>query len=604
MPLKKTKSGDRNKSDSFHQSRREKLLLQAGRTLNSTTDYEELIFLALRLICQAVECEAAFLFRFDDKLRSRRVRLFVEGERKLKILRKEIGQDISGWVAESQTVVILNNPESDKRFDTKFASQLRCGVKNLLAAPLFSRGRAIGVIQAMNKKEGGFNEADQDTLMGLTDQIAISIDNTQLIREARREALEKEKLFEVAAKLSAALKLEEAIELVMDSVRELVGFDAGGIFLLDDEKGKFLTVYSRGYGSEKEESLHMKIDSGLIGWVASRGETIIVPDVSRDERYVSIREETGSEMVAPLIYEGAVIGVFNLECDHVEAYDDHSVALLKAFGTQAAMVIERAKLHGQIVSSRALEEQLSIARLIQSGFLPKSDPVIKGYDISGMNIPSGEVGGDYYDFISIVDDQLGIAIADVSGKGVPAALLMASFRASLIAEIRNNFAIRTVYQKVNALMSESMEAGNYVTAVYGALDSRNHIFTFSNAGHNEPILLRTNGEIELLSGGGAPHGVIARQTFTERPISLDAGDLIIFYTDGVTEAVNPSGEMYGEERLQEKIKSISDKESSQILRDVYDDVKTFSAECGFSDDFTMVAMKRLAVKQKAKTRAK
>ncbi len=581
-------------SGELHRSRIERLFFQAARELNSTMEYEDLIELSLRLSCQAVECEAAFMFRYDGARRSRRARLYIAGDSGLKVLRKEIGSGISGWVAENGISVIANDPTTDERFDQVFASQMGIQVRNLMALPLISRGRPLGVLEVINRRNGDFTEADRDTLFGLSDQIAISIDNSLLLRDARRRAKELERLSEVTSKLSGALRLEEALTIIMDSVSDLAPFDAGGIFLIDQKKREFGRVYARGYPPESEKSLHGKIDQGLIGWVATNPETIIVPDVSKDDRYCSARPETRSEIVAPLMLNKQVIGVFNLESNELEAYDRHSAALLQAFGAQAAVAIERTTLHDEIVLSRRIDEQLEIAREIQRTFLPYKDPVIAGYDISGVNYSSGDVGGDYYDFINIVDKQTGITIADVSGKGIPASLIMASFRASLIAEIRNNYAIRIICQKVNSLMHESVEPGNYVTAVYYVLDSRNHIMTYCNAGHDHPILLRANGEVTYLHEGGAPFGIMETQNFEERPIFLSPNDMALFYTDGVTEARAHSGEQFGLERLVKLVRETRALPARDIHRKIYEAVQAFASKDHLFDDLTMVVLKRLA----------
>ncbi|MCH7878639.1 MAG: GAF domain-containing protein, partial [candidate division Zixibacteria bacterium] len=408
-------------------SRREKLLLQASRMLNTTVEYVDLITTSLRLVCGAVGAEAAFIYRVDEKINHRRVRLLRAGEDELTLLRKKPGGGISGWVLEHGEPAILNDPKADKRYDGELASQLDFEIRNLIAIPLTARGKTFGALEAINKREGDFDEIDRDTLIGLSDQIALSIDNSQLLRQARRESRERQKLVEVSTRLSGALNLDEALELIMDSVRELVGFDAGGIFLLDGNEGEFEHVYSQGYDSAREKELHIESDRGLIGFVAKSGKSEIVPDVSKDGRYVRARKETCAELVVPVALDGHVVGVFNLESDEVEAYDGHSAELLEAFGSQVAVVLERTRLHDEIVKSREMAKQLEIAHAIQRELLPEADPSLPGYDLSGVNVASGEVGGDYYGFIDIEPNQMGLAIADVSGKGVPAALIMAPF---------------------------------------------------------------------------------------------------------------------------------------------------------------------------------
>jgi sigma-B regulation protein RsbU (phosphoserine phosphatase) len=340
----------------------------------------------------------------------------------------------------------------------------------------------------------------------------------------------------------------------------------------------------------------MKIGQGLLGHVASTGEPVIVNDVTKDSRYIDANPDTRSEIVVPIKLDDRLVGVVNLESSQVNAFEPKSLALISAFASQAAISLERARLHEDSLKNRRFEEQLNIAREIQRTFLPAHNPSIFGYDMAGTNISSGEVGGDYYDFIRIVDSHLGVAIGDVSGKGIPAALIMASFRASLIAEIRNNYSIRTICQKVNSLLFESLEPGNYVTAVYGVLDTKNHIFTFSNCGHNLPFILRADGSVEYLREGGPVLGVAQDGVYEERAIVIAPGDLMVLYTDGVTETFAESGEEFGLDRLIELVKANRKKTAAEIEDLIYKAVTEFASAKHVFDDLTMVIIKRLATK--------
>jgi len=575
------------------QTKIEKLFLHAARMLNSTLEYEELMKLVLELTVEATGAEAGLVYRLDRTLETMKARFFDGKDLSIKYVSLERGKGIIGWVAEHREPVISNDVTSDERFYSQFEEIGDFKFRSILAIPLIGRGQMIGVIEAINKINGNFDERDLDTLVGLGNQIAVAIDNARLYREAKQEAMERQLLYEVGKKLSSTLNIDEVLKLILDSLRKVVGFDGGAVFLIDEIKNEVSTVYSEGYEQANEEYLRLKIGQGLVGWVAKTGEAVIVPDVTKDERYVKARPETKSEIVAPIKIDGRLIGVLNLESNKEVVYDRKSLLLITVFASQAAISIERAILHKKMLESQRLDEQLTIARQIQVTFLPKAKPSLPGYDIAGVNIPSGEVGGDYFDFIRIIDHHTGIAIADVAGKGIPASLIMASFRASLIAEIRNNYAIRVICRKVNSLIYESVERGNYVTAVYGVLDSKNDIFTFSNCGHNRPMLLRRDDRVEFLSEGGLALGIVAHTEYEERPLFLQSGDLILFFTDGVTEARSAAGEEFGQERLIGIMREFREKTSEEIIQKVYDEVKNFSSESHIFDDLTMIVLKKL-----------
>ena len=408
----------------------------------------------------------------------------------------------------------------------------------------------------------------------------------------KSEQLGRELLYQTGKVLASSLELSEVLEVIMDALKVLIPYDAAGVFLINKQKQEVEEIVTRGYDPSLESDLKLKIGQGLIGWVAKTGQPVIVPDVLQDSRYVHARVETRSEMGVPITSGDRVIGVFNLESNGVDAFSEEDLRLLSDFAGQAALSIERAQLFAERVEKRRLVGELAIARQIQLSFFPKKIPELPGFDIYGGNTSTAEVGGDYYDFIPIVANQIGIAIADVSGKGIPSALIMAAFRASLKAEIRNNYAIRTIMAKVNSLMHESIEPGNYVTAFYGVLDSQKKIFTFSNGGHNPPLVLKAGGIREYLTKGGVALGIFEGSTYKEKPYPLQSGDTLVFYTDGVTEARNERDEEFGLTRLQELVESNRLLPAQGIYQEVEQAVSRFQ---GYrrQDDFTLIVLKVL-----------
>ena len=582
-------------SDQVLHTRTEKLLLEAARVFNSTLEYEELIELVLRLVIKAVSCEAALVFRVDHDRTDMKIRFMRHDDFKMNVFFLELGQGVVGWFSTYREPIILDDPANDPRVHPFIQEFGNITMRSIISVPLIGKGQMIGVVEAINKADGAFTAADLDILTGLNDQIAVAIDNAHLYREVKREALEKDLLYQIGKKLSSSLELNEVLREILSSLKQVVDFDAGGVFLIDPTVNEIKSIYSIGYDQQADDRLQLKIGQGLIGHVASTGESVIVPDVSKDPHYINVNPATRSEIVVPIKLNDRMLGVINLECSQLDAYGRRAASLISAFATQAAISLERARLHENSLAGKKLEEQLIIAREIQRSFLPAKDPQIAGYDVVGRNVPSGQVGGDYYDFIRIVDSHIGIAIGDVSGKGIPAALIMASFRASLIAEIRNNYSIRTIFRKVNSLLFESVEPGNYVTAVYGVLDAKNHIFTFSNAGHNLPILLRSTGDVEYLKEGGPILGVTAQTSFEERALVVHPGDILVLYTDGVTEAFSSERTEFGTDRLVEVIRAHRDRSAQEIEDAIYSAVMEFASPTHLFDDLTMIVIKRLPI---------
>ncbi len=585
-------------------TRTEKLLLEAARILNSTLDYEQLVEQVLRLVTTAVSAEGALLFRVDHHRTDIKIRMLRPDADRINIFHRDFGTGVVGWVAKHREPELINDASSDPRTDPELERHYGQPINSIMVVPLIGRGQMIGVIEAINKEatgkkainetDGTFTEADLDILIGLAHQIAVAIDNAHLYRVARRAALQKQILLDITRKLASTLSLREVMAEVLRSLRRTINFNAGGVFVVDPERDEIGEIYTEGYNDPgSADRVKLKIGQGLIGHAATTSEPAIVSDVSTDKRYVSARASSKSEIVVPMTLNSRVIGIINLESDKLNAYTPDDLELLQAFAAQAAVSLERARLHEELLAGKRLEEQLNIAREIQQTFLPDDDPVIKGYDISGRNVPSGQVGGDYYDFINIVEYQTGVAIFDVSGKGIPASLIMASLRASLIAEIRNNYGIRTIASKVNNLVYESVKSGSFVTGVYGVLDSRNHILTFTNCGHNLPFILRADNSVEYLRDGGQVLGVLFNVQYDERPVTIGPADIIVLYTDGVTEVFDKNDTEFGLDRLIELVREYRDRPMREMVDDIYDHVSAWAGPDHVRDDFTMVAIKRI-----------
>src|SRR4026209_1530464 len=310
---------------------------------------------------------------------------------------------------------------------------------------------------------------------------------TERLKEAATQGLSTtdklRMLLDITKKISRSLDLQEVLNLVMDTLDSLIPYDAAGIFVVKcadknavaqgEEPCVFRAEAVRGSDIDELTNLHLKLGEGLIGQVALTAEPITSHDVRQNPNYINARNETRSEMVAPIISNTEVIGVFDLESDELNAYSDDDLQVLMLLASQVAIIIEKVMLHEQLIEKKRLQGQLEVARQVQLALLPPRDPELPGYDISAYNFPTEEVSGDYYDWVRIYDDELGIVIADVAGKGVPAAILMAFLRSSLRAATHIGYAPNISMAKVNYLLWESIERNQFITAFHGILDASN-----------------------------------------------------------------------------------------------------------------------------------
>ncbi|HEV2835998.1 MAG TPA: GAF domain-containing SpoIIE family protein phosphatase [Pyrinomonadaceae bacterium] len=410
-------------------------------------------------------------------------------------------------------------------------------------------------------------------------------------------------LLDITKKISRSLDLQEVLNLVMDTLDSLIPYDAAGIFLLQckdkelvpegEEPCEFKAEAVRGYDIDELSDLHLKLGEGFIGSVALSATPITSNDVRNDPVYVNARDMTRSEMVAPIISNDEVIGVFDLESDELNAYSEDDLEVLMMLASQVAIIIEKVMLHEQLIEKQRLESQLEVARQVQLELLPPHDPELADFDISAYNFPTEEVSGDYYDWVRIYEDQIAIVIADVSGKGVPAALLMAFLRASLRAASHIGYATHISMAKVNYLLWESIERNQFVTAVYAILDAAKRTLSYSNAGHNPPLLVNASGTARFIDRGEQPLGMFRDTRYHEYYLEFEPGDVLVLYTDGATEASSPDGEEFGRERLAQAVKENYDRPSREMIASLEMAVLEWTNHAGANDDVTFFVIKAL-----------
>jgi sigma-B regulation protein RsbU (phosphoserine phosphatase) len=405
-------------------------------------------------------------------------------------------------------------------------------------------------------------------------------------------------LLEITRTISRSLDLDELLNKVMDTLGSLIHYDAAGIYLMEegDEESPYIFKARaiRGYDISFELiEPRLKLGEGFIGRVAESGKPLISPDVSKDPRYFRARERTRSEMVAPIVSNDKVIGVFDLESDQLDAYQPDDLTILQMLTSQVAIIIEKVRLLDEVGEKKRIEAQLEIARQVQLELLPDHDPNLTNFEISAYVFPTEEVSGDYYDWVRIFEDQIGITVADAVGKGIPAALLMSFLRASLRAGAQVGYAPHIALAKVNNLLWESVEEHQFITAIYGILDSTNRTFVYSNAGHNPPILVKPGGEYRFVEYGDLPLGMFYDIQYHQHYIRFDKGQVMVIYTDGITEATNEAGEEFGQERLAKRILEGIELPAKELIDHIRKGVADFTDRKFLDDDGTLFIVRAL-----------
>jgi phosphoserine phosphatase RsbU/P len=402
-----------------------------------------------------------------------------------------------------------------------------------------------------------------------------------------------ETLVDAVRKVSGSLDLEEVLETIFNSLKELINYSAAVICVIDARSHTIFELKTRGYPPQSIGADFLASGSGIIGWVIKNVSGQIVNDVKSDMRYVKARAETRSEIAAPIVrYDGQVIGVINLEADWVDGYNERDLEVLTMFASLAASAIDHTLLHRQVVRQRRAESEIELARKVVEGLLPRAFPIIEGFDIYGTTIPVREVGGDYLDLIASISDRLGVLVADVSGKGLAAALIMVTFRAYIHATVINELAMRVVMSRVNRLVHEATQGDKFITTFYGLIDPEHKRLLYINAGHNPPLLLRADGTSRLLDQSGLPLGVFDNSRYSESVVEFLSGDILVLYTDGVVEASNARDEQFGLARLQQVVSAASDRRAYEIVQLITSAVSEHSFDMdGPDDDLTVLVIK-------------
>ena len=426
-------------------------------------------------------------------------------------------------------------------------------------------------------------------LQNVLDEAAVIFKVAVLQERLRRERLEAGLLHAVGRELGRTLDLPDLLATILDLLRQVVHFDAAAIYVLGGANLNAVHQSLRGYEEDEKRALAIKLDEGLVGFAARTGEAVIVPDVTSDPRYLKARPHTRSEMVVPLLSGGRVVGVFNLESDRPSTYTPHDLDLLVTFAGQAAAALERARLLEEEQEARRLEQEMSIARRIQQAFLPDPDAVVRGGTVSGTTIPSLEVSGDYYDLLERKDGRLAVALADVSGKGMPAALIMASLRAAFRLNAARLDDPGIVCAELNAFLEAWLRDTEFATGVVGFLDQENASFHYSNAGHNPPLLMHADGRYHWLETGGTILGAFPDQVYPTERMPLVAGDRLVLYTDGLTESHKGDDIEFGNDRFVTLVRSVLTQSPREIRDAIVAGVEAYAGS-PLPDDLTLLVI--------------
>ena len=365
-----------------------------------------------------------------------------------------------------------------------------------------------------------------------------------------------------------------------------------------DETGADLRVAVARLRDRVGEVGEIRVSRNVLDEVVIRGKSVLTSDAQHDPRFASgtvVLQGVRSVLAVPLGVAEKVFGIIYADSPIAEGrFTEDHLKVLTTLASVAAIRVENAKLVEERLERERLERELALASEIQQRFQPTAPPTVPGYELQGISFPCYEIGGDYYDFIQRDDGRLIVALGDVSGKGTAAALLMSSLHAAVHAQSGSHDSLVDTISAVNRYLADNIPANRFVTLFYAELEPESGALSFLNAGHNPPLIVHSAGTVEQLASGGLPLGIKRDADYREGKTQMQYGDVLVIYSDGVTEAMSPSGEEFGPTRLYEVVSRNIESSASGIRDRIESSLTKFSQGTSASDDITLVIVKRQA----------
>jgi serine phosphatase RsbU (regulator of sigma subunit) len=480
-----------------------------------------------------------------------------------------------------------------------------------IAAALRAGDRPLGVLTLSHHAPGRYGHEAQAITSTFANYASVAIENARLYDAAQEQAYASAALLQIAQAVANSNNLDETIGSVVRITPILVGVKACGIYLW--EAGRFHPAQAYGFSEEAQTALlgrdFLQGDFPLLEAVHTEAHMMVGlleaavpvewlnPVLAKSELETSFALQTGEHLLIgfPLLIRNDFYGVMLVEEEgDARRFRSKRVEIVNSIAQQVVLSIQNERLQLEMVVRERLEHEVELARQIQKTFLPEHLPEIPGWDLAATWLTARQVGGDFYDVIELPGGRLGLLIADVSDKGMPAALFMALTRTLIRAVVYDTASPAETLRRVNALIIPDNRQSMFVTAVYGILSIESGEFTYANAGHNPPVWMSKAGKsLEFLYRTGAALGIIEDLPMNQRTISLGLDDLLFLYTDGLTEAFSPDDETFGDGRLQQVLNNVAETSSARTVLDALEAaVNQFMDPLPAADDLTMLALKR------------
>jgi sigma-B regulation protein RsbU (phosphoserine phosphatase) len=522
----------------------------------------------------------------NDRTREMRVRFQIGHTMQVERLHIPMGRGVVGQVALTRQPVLLNDVTAAESY-----VEVNPGVRSELAVPLIAKNRLIGVLDIESEQTGYFRPEHLRLLTLTASRIAQAIENARLYARVSRQAQTLTVLNEISAELTSILELDPLLERVGQLLRRLIDYQMFSILLLDEKGETLITRYAWRFGSAHAPMRSVPITSGLVGVAVREWRMVNVPDVLQDARYVAMNPETRSELIVPLFHKGRIIGVLDLEHTRVGFFNEEHERVLTTLAAQVAIAIENARLYQAVRTQEAqLERDISMAREVQLRLLPAAAPEMANAEMAVRFLPARTIGGDLYDFVDYGPGRMAIVLGDVSGKAAPAALFAALMSGIMHSAAQQRPEPAQMLAQLNAALQERMLDSQYVTMLFALWNDENRTLQVANSGAVQPIFCRSCDPVSVRVEG-FPLGMFPNVIYDELTVATQPEDVIVFISDGILDAENAEGEMYGQERLAGLLCNRREQAAQEIADAVLADVSRFQGEHDRFDDETIIVLK-------------
>jgi sigma-B regulation protein RsbU (phosphoserine phosphatase) len=569
------------------QSKVDPLLLEVADVVNTTLDLDTTLRRVAELVRKVIDYEIFGILLLNEKTQELRFRFQVGYAREIaERVRIKVGEGVTGIAAQRREAILVDDVSKDSRYISAAHN-----VRSELAVPLIIKNRLIGVIDIESPQPNHFTEEHKRLLTLIASRMAVGIENARLYTRTTRQARTLVLLNEIARELTSILNVDELLKRIAELLSRLIDYQMFSILLLDTAGEKLQHRFSQRFQENVQLKHEIPLGMGLVGYAAQHKQAVLVPDVSKDPRYIRGNPETRSELAVPLVYKDKVIGVLDLEHTRRGFFTDDHKRTVTTLAAQVAIAIENAQLYEQIArQEKRLERDLAMARQLQFRLLPPSLPKLENLDIAAKFVPARAIGGDLYDFVNYSMSRTAIVIGDVSGKGAPAAIYAALVSGILRSHAPIEPGPAEMLSAVNFSLGERRIESQFVSLIYAVWDDRNRTLQVANSGLPRPIYCH-DGKIEVIEATGLPLGLFDDADYDEFSFQAKPGDMFVFFSDGILDASNKAEELFGRERVGQIVAANPDASADEVVKSIFQAVAEHASGEEAFDDQTVVAIR-------------